>query len=178
MRILILGGANTVWEDAAKAQELATFDVTIAVNDIGTVWEGRLDHWVSLHPDQFNKWMNARAEKGLNDDYKTWAHKLEVPRSKPQPRLDAAMKDWGGSSGLLAVRIALAIGGTRIVLAGIPMSANAAHYFDPKPWGTAMSHRKAWQTHQAEMAPFVRSMSGWTQALLGEPTQSWLTDAK
>jgi hypothetical protein len=180
VRALILGGAATVWSDADRALALGEFDLTIAVNDIGKVWKGRVDHWVSLHPDKLKTWIGERRKAGLNADFQTWAHRRYrgVGKRESLPHITSSVADWHGSSGLLAVAVALRLKCTRIVLAGVPMSPKAAHFFDEKPWVVATRFQMAWKRNLPEIKDFVRSMSGWTAELLGEPTAAWIEEGK
>lgn len=170
---LILGGASSVWTDSAKALDLFRPDLTIAVNDMIGAWAGNLDIAATLHPEFLHRWLNERRRNGFNEP-QTWAHKASGPNGKVEARIDRTTDDWGGSSGLFAVKVALECGCDRIVLAGVPMSADGAHFFDPAKWEEANAYHKAWLNHQAELAPFVRSMSGQTKEWLGFPTREWL----
>jgi hypothetical protein len=170
-RALVLGGAACVWDDAKAAKELCEYDLTIAVNDIGTVWPEHLDIWATLHPEKFKKWQDSRAARKLNTDYRaiTW-----VSGAKRDARIDAKTADWGGSSGLFAVKIALEANCTHIVLAGVPMTSTP-HYHSPvKKWKYADTHRPRWERHLPKFKDKARSMSGWTRQLLGPATKEWI----
>lgn len=172
MRALVLGGASCVWDDAKAAQALCTFDLTLAVNDIGMVWPEPLTHWVTLHPEKFKKWQDGRAENGFNTDYKavTW-----VNGGGRNCRIDAKTTDWGGSSGLLALKVAMEAGANKIILAGVPMT-NTPHYHTPqKNWKYAGTHWPRWERHLKLFKDKARSMSGRTKDVLGEPDKEWLT---
>jgi len=168
-RALILGGASCVWEDVEAALDLAEFDCIIAANDVGAHWSGPLDHWVSLHPEKLNGWLRARREKGYPDGFTTWSHKKQAGCN-----VDRATDDWKGSSGLFAVKVARELGYERIVLCGVPLNAEGAHFFDAKPWKAFQGFRNGWLNHRAEIAPYVRSVSGWTREILGAPDESFL----
>lgn len=173
---LILGGASSVWNDAAAAFDLFRPDMVIAVNDMIGSWPDYLDIAASLHPEKLHIWLNERRHNGFNEP-QTWAHKASGPNGKVEARIDRTTDDWAGSSGLFAVKVALKCGCDRVVLAGVPMSADGAHFFDAEPWQEASAYHKAWLKYQSEIAPFVRSMSGWTADLLGRPDASWLARA-
>lgn len=168
-RALILGGAKTVWEDVEAALALSEFDCVIAANDVGAHWSGKLDHWVSLHPDRLARWILERERKGYPNGFATWAHKKLAGC-----QIDNTTSDWKGSSGLFAAKVALELGYNRIVLCGVPLSADGAHFFDPKPWAAFQAFRFGWIAHRPLLVPHVRSMSGWTQELLGAPDRNWL----
>ena len=167
--LIILGGADCVWDDADRALEFQPA-TTIAINDMVARWARPIDHAVSLHPDKLQRWVQERRRRGLPGEFTTWCHK--------DGWTDRHTRDWGGSSGLLAVKIARELGHTRIILCGIPMDAEAAHFFDAKPWKPATRYRAAWITRKQEISPFVRSMSGWTKGLLGQPDEAWLSQAQ
>jgi hypothetical protein len=83
-------------------------------------------------------------------------------------------RDWQGSSGLFMVKIALEEGFTHIILCGVPMDVDANHITRHKPWHGAPGFARGWHRHMQELKPFVRSMSGWTQQVLGAPDMLWL----
>lgn len=169
LKLLILGGAACVWDDADKALALGEYDAVMAVNDMIADWPGRLDYAVTLHPDKLPDWLRRRKQKGNPGRPQTWAHK----GSGQKTPVDCQAQDWAGSSGLLGVRIGLMEGFGRIVLAGVPMEPTSAHYFDAKPWTDGKRYRSGWIAHKDEIAPYVRSMSGWTREFLGAPDPAW-----
>lgn len=79
----------------------------------------------------------------------------------------------GGSSGMLGVQVAQQMGAERIVICGIPMT-NTPRFDDAKGWEEAGSYLDAWEKGRDDLKGYVRSMSGWTQELLGAPTVEWL----
>lgn len=182
---LVLGGAACVWEDVRQLREMVTgapvpgptgsgTDIewpgpVIAVNDVGSVYLGRIDHWVSLHPWKFATWRPRRSAIGGNENYLTWTQQGE--RGMPCDRY--CDQRGAGSSGLLAVRVAEKLGATRIVLCGVPMDPQA-HYFDSAPWMEVSRYKAAWEMYAPELREHVRSMSGWTRNLLGTPSAEWL----
>ena len=161
--LLILGGAKCVWSDLEQAESLCEFDAVMAVNDVGKDYPGRLDYWVTLHPEKLSLW---RSERPGNADYEVWSH-------KGGDGIDHALACDTGGSGLFAIDVGLDQGFTRVVLAGMPMS-NQAHYFDDAPWGAVLQFLPAWENALERLAPYVRSFSGWTREKFGEPTREWL----
>lgn len=173
MRALVLGDARTVWEEATAALAMFEPDAVAATNNAGIAWPGRLDYWCTLHPQQCTSWVGIdaavrqRVAAGRNRP-QTWAHKASRG-------VDRHVADWAGSSGLFAVRVLLHEGFTHIVLAGVPMNRDGAHFYDEgRPWESAGSFHKGWEKHMAQLRPHVRSMSGWTRVRLGGPTPEWL----
>lgn len=170
--MLVLGGAKSVWRDASAATDLADPDLIVAVNDIGSVWPDRLDIWATLHPEKMADWREQRRSNGHTGAREHVAHERwsGVDRLTPYqwPGMNAS-----GSSGLYAVKVALEAGASRVVLAGIPMSAGA-HFNREGPWNDLGSFTEAWKIALPRLRDAVRSMSGWTRELLGAPTPEWL----
>lgn len=128
-----------------------------------------------MHPDLFAAWLEQRRAKGLPDPGKFWGarhrqHRTVVPCE--------AVESWGGSSGLLCVKVALDLGCSHVILAGVPMHQNAAHYDNPKRWSEARQYWGAWERHLPAMTGRVKSFQGWTFHLLGAPTGEWIDGVK
>jgi len=179
---VVLGGADCVWDDV-RAWEAAygkEWDgLTIAVNDIGSWWPRHIDHWVSLHPNKFKRWMEQRAENGFAFNGDTWGR---AGRYNEPVTWAHELHPWpGGSSGLLAVQVAQVLEVTRVILCGVPMTPSG-HFSESKEnfgpiWYAAAGYWTAWVNHHEHLRNWVRSMSGKTKELLGVPTLEWLHDA-
>lgn len=170
---LCVGGAVCVWDDLAELERLvggAWSGVTLAVNEVGAAYPGRLDHWVSLHPEKFRLWEPQR--RG-NTDYIKWGGTWER-QSPPPGTVDRVIPVWGvGTSVMHAIAVAFTLQIPKIVIAGTPLDASP-HFHSDKPWKQGRFHHKAWTDHYPKMKDRVRSMSGWTRELLGPPTKEWL----
>lgn len=173
---IVLGGAATLRDDQVvlAGLECARMPTFIGVNDGGWAHSGRLDHWVTLHPEL----MEPRLAKRANKDYELWT-KPYTPAKNQRERLpfwdrfQHNLGHWGvGSSGLFAVTVALHLGFQRIVLCGVPMD-NGPNVNGNEDWQEHTIHRPGWLHHAHRMGA-VRSMSGWTRELLGAPTEAWL----
>jgi hypothetical protein len=160
--VLVLGGASSLWDDL---RALGPFQGTIiAVNDSGAVYPHRIDHLCSLHGDKIGGWARERRRRGLNADFLTWT------RPEHDGLADRYLSGWSsGSSGLFAVGVALELGAESVVLAGVPMQASAAHFFDREPWDAVSLYLRAWEARADALRGRVYSMSGWTRDLLGPP---------
>lgn len=166
---LVLGSGNTLADDKAKALELFTPDLVIACNHAGRDEPGRVDHWVTMHPDLMPHWLSQRRAAGRPEPGQLWH-----ARHRP-PKLESTqIESWGGSSGLLCVAVAFEVGAERVVLAGVPMCKNNRHYDNHEQWWEARQYWPAWEKNVGRMQGRVRSFSGWTAKLLGLPTREWL----
>jgi hypothetical protein len=178
---IVLGGAACVWADVGASETLLGpewWDLVVAANDIGCVWPRRLDHWCSLHANKLDGWTREREKLGHPDGYVTWAKKGKKPRGVDR---GVAHRYGGGSSGLLAVSVALEAGAHRIVCCGVPMTrdgyfSESVEHPQGKTFSSADSHWRKWRLHSAELARHVRSMSGRTRELLGAPDPEWLAE--
>lgn len=171
----VLGGSRSVWEDLEALKALREPDVILATNDAGAHYTGEVHHWVSLHFEKMPIWAKERAERGLPPAQHYFYHESATERGGLPLPYDRLV-DAGGSSGLFAVQAGLTLGLTRIVLCGVPMDAEDGHFFDHKRWEFASRYQQGWTRRKAEIAPFVRSMSGWTARLLGRPDEVWLNN--
>lgn len=171
-RALVLGDASSVFEEIEQALDLTEVDAVAACNNMIVKWNGDLDYAVTLHPEPCRDWvgiveaLRLREAAGLNRP-ETWAH-------APAPGIDRSTKHWRGSSGLHAVTVLIELGFDQIILAGVPLTETAAHFYDRRPWQSAPSFRVGWLQHVDEIRTRVRSMSGWTAELVGRPTREWL----
>lgn len=170
---LIIGSADSVAADREAALELFTPDLVIGCNHAARDYPGRLDHWATMHPDLYKLWVPQRARQGFAPAGQLWHARHRVPAAGFDSR---PIESWGGSSGLLCVAVAFELGVERIVLAGVPMLKTAGHYDDSKQWQEARCYWPAWERRAALMRDRVKSMSGWTRDLLGEPTRGWFGD--
>lgn len=176
-----MGGAGNVWTDLEAALDLGEYQGCVACNDIGAAYPGHLDAWVSLHPENFAHWTAARAKAGHVQPGRLLTH-LEANGRRVEPAYTTERTQFrfpgqreSGSSGLFALKVALIdLGFDRAVLCGVPMTAAAGHFFDLATWQGAQSHRRGWQEAMPHIKDRARSLSGWTQEILGSPDETWL----
>lgn len=170
---LILGSADCVWADRDRALSMFKPDYVFCTNDLGVDYPEEFDHWCTMHPDKLVGWVRARRKAGRPDAKQLW-----IPQHRNPPKEIAGLvrvsPSRGGSSGMLCCMVVLKILNCRAVLAGVPMTADRAHYNSPKPWNDAIHYHGSWRQSLPELAGRIKSMSGWTKELLGEPTPSWL----
>src|SRR5690606_1278796 len=104
---LCLGGADGVQDEWEAAQGLATFDYVVACNDVGTIWPGRLDAWVTLHPEYLPRWIEQRRANGYRDAARYLAHGDYLPDWMELVEFRFPGQSNSGSSGLFAAKVAL-----------------------------------------------------------------------
>ncbi len=183
---LVLGGGADVWLEIGRLEAMIGGEwpgIVIAVNDVGTLWPHRLDHWATLHPEKLHEvdpddglgdWLKKREDNGHPGGFKTWGRR--------SPKLvENVIQPWGGgSSGFFGVRVAHHIGITRAICCGVPMT-ETPHYHkdnrDGEDWRHADLHWRSWVRHIHRVEGWVRSMSGRTMDRLGYPDLAWLEAA-
>lgn len=194
MRALILGSGYCLWDDVEEVERLVGREwdgLVIACNDAGVLWPRFLDHWVTMHPEQYRLWPNTKV--GLREEwaaagrapeaYDDWAQTrpgwveqramlghpdgfVRWARRNPD-MVDRIVQTWGGgSSGLLAVATAEKLGATHAILCGMPMDrtphVNDHHKCGSDPWMAADNHWRAWVRSKAR-----RRMETWVRSMNG-----------
>lgn len=163
--LLVLGGGRCAWEDFAKVDPWK--GETMAVNDIGAHFHGRIRHWVTLHPEYMPGWRTYREKHLYGQGVPAMTHSNKM---KDGVDVQWSVENVGGTSGLFACFIGLMLGYNEILLAGIPMD-NTGHYFDAPQVRTdnedkAVSQCWRWARDNI-FAGRVQSLSGNTKAWLG-----------
>jgi hypothetical protein len=129
---------------------------------------------VTLHPMKLAGWLGAREQAGFPKPDECWAHSRGDARN-PWAAVTHVADDWRGSSGLFGVAVARQLGFGRIILCGVPMSAEGGHFLRGSGrWNAQASFLLAWQARRAQLAPYVRSWSGWTAEAFGRPSHAFL----
>ena len=183
---VVLGSARCIWDDLAKID----FDKVsvIAVNDMILHYRNELHHAVSLHPEEPPLWKQLRWTNGCDSGGHIYTHSHRYPSHIKHPNGEFKAEHgldfiWeleggrGGSSGLFACMIGLALGYDKIILAGIPLDGNG-HFFDPpeKEVRQFLGQNITWEWEGANVNYFagrVKSLSGRTMDLLGYPPEDW-----
>jgi len=144
---------------------------TFVCNDLLALFPHPIDYACTLHPDKMTPWTTLRERNGHPLPFgSTWAH-------RPYRGFTNHTKDWQGSSGLFMTKIAREEGYTHIILCGVPMTVEADHFVRHQRWHAAPGFIRGWHRQEAQLRPYLRSMSGWTMQTFGHPTFIWLTES-
>lgn len=165
---IVLGAAQGVWADLRAAQALLARPATIFAVNLMIALAPVVHHAVSHHAVDLPILLKYRklANFGPTADIVTHA-----AREGGAERLWPAVEYKVGDSGLLATRIALALGHEEVLLAGVRIDDSPHFYDDPdqpvaKHFDFAF-YQPLWRQYAAaEFGGRVRSMSGWTKGLL------------
>lgn len=165
---VVIGSGRTVWTDlrAIGRPELAVF----AVNDM-IIFAPKVTHAVSHHAQKIPHWLGLRSQTGV---YRK-PREVRITAHSSMPGT-AVTKVWprfkgDGSSALLAVRIARALGHDPVYVAGVPLDGYGYIWSEPEhPEQFDFARfRGAWQKSADELRGHVFSPSGYLRDLLGWP---------
>jgi hypothetical protein len=178
---LVIGCSADVWKDVRKARDLCQFHGVYCVKLAGVHYRGGYFTWVGLHPEWMEKYTAERKALGHHSMYETVAppdgelgtegknRKIDRRVSYRYPGMNSS-----ASSGGYAAKVALEDGFDRVVLAGVPMVTEAQHFTRGKPWLQRDGFVPGFELSIPHFAGRVRSVSGWTKEMLGEPDPAWL----
>jgi len=178
--LIILGCGRTVWDDFNRARKIFTdcnkvYQVMVinlafmGLEDMFRRDQVTIDHFVSLHPEYF-----ALRTIYVKDRCRTHGRRM-------YPNTDYV---WyfadGGTSGLFALRIAVALGYYKIIICGIPLD-DQGRFFDPpgQPGDSACNSIKLeFDNFKYSLVPNyndrIRAMSGYTKKIFGEASDKWI----
>ena len=183
--ILILGDGQSMPED------LKTFINWNIPHDAGALGRavreyphGIVNHWFNADGDLSIQWAKSLPcdtlrhtmgeVEGFDVDWDLdqphYNHDI-ITNERPGSRMH-------GSSALFATLASLAMGYTRIVLAGCPLDTEGHYYFQQSketlgPIWLGWDFMAWIDFAEMEEAQQVRSMSGYTAKILGKPTKEW-----
>jgi len=201
---LVVGGAGCVWSDVERANQLVAqarkteegkrpWDAVYCVKMAGIFWPEAFEVWATLHPEAMDDYEKQRIAKGFPAGYEIVAP-LQGELGDHKDKGNVARRvsyRWPGmtgsaSSGIYGAKVALE-DGYRVVLAGVPMLKEGGHFMPQsltvrtkRPRGNIWLERGSFDSGMVIAMPLlkktnvVRSMSGYTREILGEPTPEWL----
>lgn len=170
---VVMCGGGEPFAEYELARELcakADRNVTIfAGNDMIEHFSGDIAHAATLHPDKLQLWLPRRRAAGYNMPDKVWAH-------RPWSGITDWTRDWQGSTGLFCTKVARECGFVHVILCGVHMTVEGAHFVRKQQWNAAHGFRRGWTARMNHLRPYVRSFGGWTKEQLGAPTEEWLRE--
>ncbi len=143
---LIIGSGPHFLEETKEAKKLGRYDYVMAVKRALYQYSGKIDCFITLHPEPAREYIIKRYEAGYETGYQVYTC-LKFPLSEEEKFKYGVNKvnvieegGWAGSSGLYAVRIATQFFSLdRVVLAGMPLNTEP-RFEDNKPPG--QRHRR------------------------------------
>lgn len=170
---IVVGGAEAAMDEFASAWKLCETagiqPTVVVVNDMIALMPGEVVA-ATLHHYQLPGWLARRDGNGFPKPIETWGYW----RPPKMQLVTHVTQDWQGSGGLFGVCVAMQRRHDRIICAGIPMEPSGGHIVRKRDWDDCARYRKGWTEHVPQLIDCVRSMSGWTAAMLGRPNVDWL----
>lgn len=168
---IVLGSSANALAELEAARALAPGAPVICVNDALRTCPEKASAFVTLHPEKAERFLKGIETEGLplfTMEAPAYSSGWIVRREK-----------WNGTSGLYGVQVALeAMGFAGVIVAGCPIdhAHGTAYKTQKKKWagGNESRYRSGWNGALPTIRDRVRSMSGFTQALLGAPDADWI----
>jgi len=190
----VVGCAACVWDDVKEAKRICgELDAVYCVKQVGIHWPSEFQVWVTLHPEFMDAYERERQALGHPSGYEIVAPpEKEVGMHGKKGRIARRVSyRWEGmnssaSSGVYAVKVAMEDHpSARIVLAGVPMTPEGGHFLPKTRNGSGQIRGPVWTQHASfvcglgvampTMLGRVRSVSGYTEKMLGRPDEAWLS---
>jgi len=164
--LIITGSARGVIDEIRQAKALlGAYDLMAIGLDAVDKYTEPIKYVATFHPAEIPAIRERRAGIG-NTDYAVISH-------HNNPGVDICIVDWwqpSGSSSLLGVQAAMRIGYPKIIVCGCPLTGKNID------GGDYENFRAGWEKRLKTVAPYVRSMSGWTREKLGAPDEQWMKE--
>ena len=171
--LIIIGAAPNAKEDYENVlkMDIGEHDLLIVGKDAFKILDRPVKYFATYHPDDI---ILVRDKVEIVISHTTYMN--NNPRIKFNPKdykvdiikpIDLRTEK-SGSSALLGVLATIDEGYKKIILCGCPLTGKNNKQ---QPYSMFWP---GWKQHEKEVRPYVKSMSGWTKELLGEPTIEWI----
>jgi hypothetical protein len=180
--VLITGDAWSLFADIAKFDEFGVPYDLFCVNRSIRAMKKPVKHWAAIDTEE-SVWLSQYLtpelvpESGLLRHTIGWCQGFNVCWKVDDRPEGTEFLLWAGSTSYFAILAAIYMGYEKIVLAGIPMDCKH-HWYEEE--GTKGPSWKGQVFHtwidfaRTEPAKKVKSISGYTEFILGAPTKEWL----
>lgn len=180
--VLITGDGKTFPSDLEMFLSWGVPHDVMAIGRSINHYQGKVLHWANVDGTDSSWWAKNLPLK--NDGKLPIRHSIgkaegyDIDWEIIDPILwDPEEVLWHGSTALFAVYISLAIGYEKIVLAGCPLDSKGHFYFADEHYGprwTPESYQAWFEFARTDESRKVRSLSGYTAQIVGEPSKEWL----
>jgi hypothetical protein len=157
--LIVVGSAPCTQEDLASLPPMEADYMLIGLDSVEK-YLGHVQYMATHHPAEIQQTTERRRKAGGNTDWRTISH-------EKRPGVDIVTPLNGkpsGSSAMLGILTALKLGYNRIICCGCPLTGDKKYE----------SFHRGWTSRLDLIKDNVRSCSGWTRDLIGEPTEEWL----
>ena len=176
-KVALIVGCAPCWEDDLNQFKTICSEFDVFAIGLDCPYKEEIKYFVTYHIEDIEAYKRKRT-----GDYKIISYTNDFikysreRRKKPEwanTNVDIVYPHQApsGSSSLLGTKAALfKLGYNKVVLIGCPMDTGSIE-------NKAKSYsvfRKGWLYFKSDLVGKVKSMSGWTKELLGEPTKGWV----
>ena len=176
-KVALIVGCAPCWEDDLNRFKTICSEFDVFAIGLDCPYKEEIKYFVTYHIEDIEAYKRKRT-----GDYKIISHTNDFikysreRRKKPEwanTNVDIVYPHQApsGSSSLLGTKAALfKLGYNKVVLIGCPMDTGSIE-------NKAKSYsvfQKGWLYFKSDLIGKVKSMSGWTRELLGEPTKEWI----
>ena len=169
--IILVGSADVAKKDIDSFREMCKdFDCMAIGVDAIDKCDVPINYIATYHYEDYEKIKEKMDKRG--EDIFLIHHKDKRKNMPLLVNMVVPYEPPSGSSALLGALAALGLGYKKIVLCGCPLSGRDGIGYDYSGF------HKGWTNKSGTVRPFVRSMSGFVQGLLGAPTKEWLSEGE
>lgn len=177
---LVVGSAPCLWDDLDKYMSMSSFnkaDIALVNLSALSFFRDKATYLITLHPElasSIKTLRNNRSSEYLVCHSTKCEEGVDFAWSIPDPQY--------GFSGFFAARILVSMGYSKVVLCGCPNNNTGHFYDDPinKRKSQPVKHgedvcKSQIDHYKKDLLGKVKSFSGFTKELFGEPTAEWIT---
>lgn len=144
---LVVGTGRNVWEETRGISQTRH---VMCVNDMGMYWPGYIRHWYSNDVEQLPHWSLGRRRVHVDLYGKGWMlHSCFTREGPGYENVHYWPLPGHGSSGLVAILVAIALGYDCIQVAGVPLD-DSGHFYDPPDNSQLRHEARPWTRFTAE----------------------------
>jgi len=176
-KVALIVGCAPCWEDDLNRFKTICSEFDVFAIGLDCPYKEEIKYFVTYHIEDIEAYKRKKT-----GDYKIISHTNDFikysreRRKKPKwanTTVDIVYphENPSGSSSLLGVKAATKkLGYEKVVLIGCPM--DTGNLLNKKKSYSVF--QKGWLYFKSDLIGKVKSMSGWTRELLGEPTKEWI----
>lgn len=164
--IVIMGCAPT-WENDLNSFKHICPQFDVLAVGLDCPYSNDIKYLATYHVEDIPLFCAQRKMRGQNTDYKIISH-VNSEIAKSHIDIVFPYEPPSGSSSLLGALASKHLGYKKIILCGCPLEGLNKK---KQPY---VVFQKGWTAKLNQVKDSVKSLSGWTKELLGEPTEEWL----
>jgi hypothetical protein len=183
--VLVCGDGNTLPDDVKSFEDLGVEHDVYCINRSMLYFERPIDHWAAIDAEE-SMWFSKYLTKKVVPDGMLYRHTIGVCpigydvfwKVDQEFENETQKHVWSGNSGYFGILSALAMGYKKVVVAGMPLDTEP-HWYEsknkPGPNWVGQTYR-TWMDFEKQhpKSGKVRSMSGYSEFILGKAGKEWL----